>query len=82
LLQLGQWNDLAQQRLSRLHKLRCELLYLLAKPFELSTLHCGYSSRGSRTNSTIAKTPQAIPPTGLALGLAESMGLGGRSDAG
>jgi len=41
LLQLGQWNDLAQQRLSRLHKLRCELLYLLAKPFELATLHCG-----------------------------------------
>ena len=39
LLQLGQRNDLTQQRLSRLHELRCKLLYLLAKPFEIVTVH-------------------------------------------
>ena len=46
LLQLGQRHDLTQQRLSRLHELRCKSLYLLAKPFELATVHGGESSRG------------------------------------
>jgi hypothetical protein len=41
LFQLGQRDDLAQQRLSRLHELRRKLPYLLAKPLKPATFHGG-----------------------------------------